>query len=109
MARLAELRASIWSNPDGTLAYEESCIDKNFVWWNENNGFCECRCRCWMKFAVNLAQHETEYLALHNLTPFVIWQEFDAGVMLIVFVVCLAQMDRGARLGQALLQNLHLL
>ena len=43
MARLVELRPSIWSNPDGTLPYEESCVDQNFVWWNENSGFCECR------------------------------------------------------------------
>jgi hypothetical protein len=41
MARLAELRPSIWSNPNGTAAYERECIDTNYVWWSQNSGFCK--------------------------------------------------------------------
>jgi hypothetical protein len=37
--RLATLRTSIWSNPDGGLAYQESCLSSKDVWQNLYGNF----------------------------------------------------------------------
>ena len=41
MARLVELRPSIWSNPNGSVAYDKACLNTNYVWWTLSGGFCK--------------------------------------------------------------------